>query len=315
MRALIVFSAILLATQADAEGLLVSGEVESRRSQYVISPLTNSWRTQITFLAEEGQRVEPGDLVMQVDGAGIETQQRSAEDELARFEATAKRDIANLQLAMNNAELDLARSQIQLRIASMKAEVPADFIGELEYQENQLALEQADRDVSKATETYGNADTRLTEKQSEVELERQHRQQRLELWDQMLEAVQIRAQQPGFVLHRQHPWSGVKYQTGDQVQTSWEIAAVADDQDLQVVAWINAIDLPRLANDQRVEIQFDALPNQQITGRLLDIPQAGQNKPQWGKGLYHKAIVEIEPNALPLLPGMSALVVFEGASI
>ena len=81
------------------------------------------------------------------------------------------------------------------------------------------------------------------------------------------------------------------------------------------MAWINAIDLPRISNDRSVEIYFDALPDQQISGNLIDIPQAGENKPQWGKGLYHKAIIAIKASQLPLLPGMSALVVIEGTPI
>ncbi len=315
MRLIRVACLLAIPLPGHAEQLLITGEVESTRSQYVISPQTTSWRTQITFLAKEGQRVQPGDLVMQVDGASIETRQRTAEDDLARFEATAKRDLANLTLALNQAELELSRAQIEQRIAAMKAEVPADFIGELEYQENQLTLERSVRSVEKASEAQRNASTRLGEKRAEVELEQQHRRERLGLWDKMLQGVQIRAEQPGFVLHRQHPWTGSKYQTGDQVQTSWEIAAVADDQDLHVVAWINAIDVPRITAEQTVEVFFDALPERKIDGQLISIPEAGQSKPQWGKGLYHKAIVAIDHTQLALLPGMSALITVEADTL
>ncbi len=292
-----------------AETLLVTGEVASMRSQYVLAPQTSSWRTQLTYLAKEGDRVEPGDLIMQVDGTSIESRQRSAEDDLARYQAESQRDLARLELAYNQAELDLQRASIEQQIAKMKAEVPAAFIGELEYQERQLTLEQSDRSVTQEQEAFDNANQRLTDKRNEIKLAVEHKTQQLQIWDQMLAGVEIRAEQPGFVLHRSNPWTGTKYQTGDQVQTSWEIAMVADDSALQVIAWINAIDIPKVNLGSAVQLRFDALPTATVEGRISFIPEAGEGRQLWGKGLYHRAIVDLpDDHQLSLLPGMSVQV-------
>ena len=56
---------LLLAINAAAEPLLLTGEVAARNSQVFVAPQADSWMVQIAWMVEEGERVEPGDAVVQ----------------------------------------------------------------------------------------------------------------------------------------------------------------------------------------------------------------------------------------------------------
>jgi hypothetical protein len=58
-----------------------------------------------------------------------------------------------------------------------------------------------------------------------------------------------------------------------------------------------------------VNIVFDALPEQSMTGKLESISDSGSKRGEWGRAVYYEGIVAFDNNAaIDLLPGMSALV-------
>ncbi|MEM9302368.1 MAG: HlyD family efflux transporter periplasmic adaptor subunit, partial [Pseudomonadota bacterium] len=198
---------------------------------------------------------------------------------------------------------------VEQDVAAMEADVPAEFVGELEHAENQLALERAEN----LTVQYGKAveDIRekLAERERTLKLDRNLKLQRIERAENMLTSFEIRASQPGFMIYGSHPWMGNKFSTGDTVNTGWEIARVADDGTVLVIAWINEVDAPRVEAGSEVLVRFDALPDAEVTGVLELLGTAPEEKADWGRAAYHRA--EIRLRRLPegvLLPGMSALI-------
>ena len=83
-------------------------------------------------------------------------------------------------------------------------------------------------------------------------------------WAQMLDSFEIRAEQPGFVIYGNHPWTRAKFQDGDTVQTSFKVAQVANTEALAVRVWINGVDRPGIETGDRVRVMLDALAGQQF---------------------------------------------------
>ena len=300
--------ALLSAAQA-AETFLLTGEVYSRKAQEIIVPLTTNWQARISVMAPEGSFVETGDVVVEFDGTEaarqLETQRETSRTEQARTE----RDLATVEKELVQAQFQLKQARAALDLASMKAEVPADLIGGLEHAENQLAREQA-------LKTLANAEKLLADKQKD-RLER-HRQagmdaRKTELqeqwWAEMLESFKVRARQPGYVVYGNHPWTRAKFQEGDNVQTSFQIAQVADTSDLAIKVWINGVDKPHIKPDIPVRIVMDALPDQEFNGVLKSVSDSGEKRLEWGKAIYFEGIVELTDSVeKDFMPGMSALV-------
>ena len=87
---------------------------------------------------------------------------------------------------------------------------------------------------------------------------------------------------------------------------------VSENDDLQIIASVNAIDIPKLSINQKAEIKFDAFLDKSYSGKITKISSGGSDKKIWGDALYYEAFIQIED--IPpdnLLLGMSAQVTIE----
>lgn len=298
-----------LLSQAQDQSLLFTGEVFSRQAQEIFVPLTNNWQARISMMAPEGTQVHTGDRVVEFDGSEaarqLEQQLVNQRTELAKTE----RDIARLEQQLNGAVFQLKQAEIELELATLKADVPQGLIGGLDFAENQLAKERAITDVEDAKKRYEDQLKLAEERDRQATLDREKAENQVGLWNEMLASFTVYASQPGFMIYGKHPWNRNKFQEGDTVRTSFRIAQVADTSDLAVKIWINSIDRPRVEAGTPVKIMLDALPRLQFDGMLDTVSDSGERRMEWGGALYYEAIVLFKTEQLPdLLPGMSALV-------
>lgn len=288
---------------------LFTGEVFSRKAQDIIVPLTTNWQAGISKMVEEGAAVRPGDVVVEFDGAEaalqLEQQRESARAEWARTE----RDLAKLEKEFLQASYALKMSELTLELAELRAEIPEGLIGAIEYSENQLALESAKKAMEDATEQLTDKDKSLSERQEQAVLDEKKFELTESWWMEMLESFSVEAEQPGYIIYGNHPWTRAKFQEGDNVRTSFKVAQIADTSDLAIKVWINSVDRPHIEAGASVNIVFDALPEQSVTGTLESISDSGTKLAEWGRSVYYEGIVSFDNRAIPdLLPGMSALV-------
>ena len=125
----------------------------------------------------------------------------------------------------------------------------------------------------------------------------------------MLTAFTVEAEQSGYIIYGNHPWTRAKFQEGDSVRTSFKVAQIADTTDLAIKIWINSVDYPHIEAGVPVSIVFDALPEQSMRGKLESISDSGSKRGEWGRAVYYEGIVDFDNSSIPdLLPGMSALV-------
>lgn len=306
-----VLLSLLMAPLSQAD-LLVTGVVESSQTQQVIMPLVRSFQGKISELVDEGSYVEPGDFVARMDGSELDNTIESKKEQLEVFQATSDRDEIQLKIELNNAELAYQQAIVDKKVAELKANVPVNFIGELEFKERQLALKKSDKTLAENRNKLVAIKKKMVDKKEEIALGLKQKKDELAYWQNRLKGLSITAQQSGYVIYSSHPWTGSKYQAGDQVQTGMEILKVSQKEGMKVKAWINAIDVEQIKPSQVVSVEFDALPNVQTDGRISLISSGGHDKKDWGNGLYYEIEIELErADALPLLPGMSAQVVIK----
>jgi len=310
LKKLLLASLLLpLAALGQDQAMLFTGEVYSQQAQEIFVPLTNNWQARISMMLPEGTEVKSGDVVVEFDGSDVarqlEQQLETQRTELAKTE----RDIAKLDKELTQAEFELKRTGITLELATLKAGIPEGLIGGLEYSENKLAKEKAIKAFEDAAEMLKDSRQKIVDREQQASLDKQRGDSQVEFWNEMLASFMIRAVQPGFVIYGKHPWNRTKFQEGDTVRTSFRVAQIADTSELAIHVWINSIDRPRINEGAAVSIRLDALPGEQIEGRLESISDSGAKRAEWGQALYYEAVVIFEAAQMPgLLPGMSALV-------
>lgn len=288
---------------------LLTGEVFSLQAQEVIVPLTTNWQSRISTLVPEGSYVSAGDTVVEFDGTEaarqLEQQRETARTERARTE----RDIARLQKEVAQAEFGHQQALVALELATLKADIPRGVIGAIEHAENQLAFEQASKTLENAIKQRDDKRGLLQERQRQADLDVDKVALQERWWQQMLESFVIRAEQPGFVIYGNHPWTRAKFQEGDTVQTSFRVAQVANTRQMAVRIWVNGVDRPSISSGDRVKVMLDALSGKAFAGSIEQLSDSGAQRREWGKADYFEGVVQLD-NAPEdtLLPGMSALV-------
>jgi multidrug resistance efflux pump len=309
INAILTAVATLSSTALFADSFLLTGEVYSRKAQEIIVPLTTNWQARISVMAPEGSFVEADQVVVEFDGTEaarqLETQRETSRTERARTD----RDLALLEKELVQAQFQLKQAQSNLDLASMKAEIPPGLIGGLEHAENQLALETAIKTLADAQKKLRDKEKDRLARLQQAEMDVRKTEIQEQWWAEMLENFKVRARQPGYVVYGNHPWTRAKFQEGDNVQTSFQIAQVADTSDLAIKVWINGVDRPRIKPDTPVRIVMDALPDQQFEGVLKTVSDSGEKRLEWGKAIYYEGIIELQQGTeATFMPGMSALV-------
>jgi len=288
---------------------LLTGEVYSRKAQDIIVPLTTSWKATISMMVEEGQQVQPGDVVVEFDGSKAALQLEQQREAARAEDAKTERDLAKLEKEYVQASYAVKLAEVELDLAEMRAEIPKGLIGALDYAENQLAAEQANKTLEDRQTQLIDKEKSLAERRRRAGLDLQKAELQEAWWAEMLETFTVEATQFGYVIHSNHPWTRSKFQEGDGVRTSFKVAQVADTSDLAIRVWVNSVDRPHIEAGAPVRITFDALPGRSLSGRLDSISDSGSKRDEWGRAVYFEGSVSFDANSVPkLLPGMSALV-------
>ena len=253
--------------------------------------------------------MKSGDVVVEFDGAEaalqLEQQRETARAEWAKTE----RDLARLEKEFLQASYALRMSRLTLELAELKATTPEGLIGSIEYAENQLALESAIKAQVDAGIQLADKEKSLRERREQAALDKEKFELTESWWMEMLEAFSVEADQSGYIIYGNHPWTRAKFQEGDTVRTSFKVAQIADTSDLAIKIWINSVDHPHIESGVPVSIVFDALPERSLKGKLESVSDSGSKRAEWGKAVYYEGIVSFDNSIIPdLLPGMSALV-------
>lgn len=307
MKILLKSMLIMLAFNTPAK--MFTGMVESSQTQVVNMPQVRSWQGKISEMTAEGTFVQEGDFLVRIDGSELDNTIESKTEQLDVFIASAKRDMIQTQIDLNNATLAYEKAQVARQVAQLKADVPVNFIGELEYKERQLTLKKSIKTLDEANNELIAIKQKQQEQQIETELGTEQKQKDLTHWQNQLDSLSIKATQSGYVIYASHPWTGSKYQIGDQANSGMEILKVSKKQNMKVTAWVNAIDIPSVTAGKPVKVAFDALPKAKVTGKITSVSAGGRDKKDWGDGLYYEVEISLnDTDDIPLLPGMSALI-------
>ena len=306
--AMLLLAAAITAEARD-DAPLLTGEVYSRAAQDIFAPLTPNWRASISMMAPEGQQVAPGDIVVQFDGTDTQRQLDQHREQVRANEALAARDLARLEKEATQADFDVQLARVALDLAAMRAEVPRSLIGAIEYSENQLTRQRAENALADALNQLAQKQQSLQARRQQIALDRELSSLQERWWQELLQRLSIAATQSGFVIHSHHPWTRTKFQEGDAVRTSFQVAEVADTSDLAIRVWVNGVDRPHIEEGSAVRIRFDALPGRVLDGRLESLSQSAVKRLEWSTAAYFEGVVTFAPGDITgLLPGMSALV-------
>ncbi|MDQ3393914.1 MAG: efflux RND transporter periplasmic adaptor subunit [Bacteroidota bacterium] len=286
--------------------ITTSGELEAKSSVKIMGPNFMSagmWQVKIDKLVDEGTRVKKGDFIATLDKSDLSSKIMNAETELqksqslysqAQLDSTltlrlARDELLNLKYGVTEKEIVLEQS---------KFEPPATI------KQAEIDLEKAQRAYQQTKENYKIKYEQAKAKMQEVAANLNRAQRELTNMQVLIEAFTITAPEEGMVVY-ERDWNGSRRTTGSQVN-AWEptVATLPDLTTMISKTYVNEVDIRKIAEGQKVLIGLDAFPEKKLSGKVINVSNVGEQKPNSDAKVYQVNVQVIESDTT-LRPAMT----------
>ncbi|HEX5437720.1 MAG TPA: efflux RND transporter periplasmic adaptor subunit [Gemmatimonadaceae bacterium] len=294
-----------------------SGELQAQHSVKILGPAgamqAQVYQIKITSIIPEGTVVKKGDVVAQLDRSTIAG--KIADDQLAVQKADAEYTKAQLDSALNLSEarqtivkdsLDeeqkqIAKDQSTYEAPSIKRQVEID-------------LEQARRTLAQAKTDYVTKTKQAVAQMREAGAELAQQKNKLQIAETAMQGFTIRAPAPGMVIYLRD-WQGQKIGQGDQINAfDPEVATLPDLRHMESVTYVNEVDVRKVAVGQHVTLGLDADPAKQLTGKVTNVANVGEQRPNSDAKVFEVKIA-VDQSDTTLRPGMTTSNAIETATV
>jgi len=288
---------------------LLTGELKAERAVDLLVPRSPTWQVQLRWLVEDGSDVAAGEPVVEFDSSQFTSDleekllaRSEKRTDLERLAAEQQVTEAEKRFAIEKAEAELER-------ARGRADVPPELLSGRDYQDRQLALERAELDLAKARQdleaTLASQRAEVSIKQ--LELERAERE--IAIAQQAVESMRLDAPEAGIFVVQDHPWEGRKLQEGDMVHVGQTVARLPDLTSMQVEAVLSDVDDGRVRAGMSGTCTLDTYPDRAYPCQVRSVAPVAQESARSSLLRYFRVDVELlERDPKRMRPGMSVKV-------
>ncbi len=289
-----------------------NGALQGGNSKMVTAPMIGSQTLVITELAQSGDLVKEGDVVLRFDSTDEVFKLREAEADLqeteqqvvqAQAEAAAKEE--ELNYALIKARGDLRDAELEARRNPLLAEIVA--------RQNDLALEGARDLLAKLESDYPTSKATAKASIAIQTAARDKAKMQADTAKRNIDMMSVKAPASGYINVERNTNTNMMYsgmvlppfQIGDQARPGMAVAQIPDMDHWEVSAQIAESDRGHLSIGQPAEIRVIALPGKLYKGHIKDL--GGTTGSPWERRFECK--LNLDDPSPELRPGMSARIV------
>lgn len=314
------------------------GNIEAERSIEVSSEIEGK----IIFMAQEGQTVSAGQLLVQLDDTPLRNRLR--ETTLQYGNAQAQVDKAKLemdilkeqnrtevdqqeaQLNFDKTELERARANLEKkqRLAEDKLIPQSEVeVAEIDVRSKEFAVRRGEASLElKRKEVESRENQKLADVQN-VEFSAQMAKSAMDEAESALSRAAIKAPASGLLVINKTwtPDGRRKFKEGDGVYPRQQIIQLPDLTSMLAKVQVDEADIAKVRVGMKARISLDALPGKKFTGEVKEISSLATEAMPWettsspGRKNFEVVIKVAHPANSPLRPGMTASVEIVNDSI
>src|SRR5258705_2402122 len=237
---------------------------------------------QILKLAETGQALKAGDVVLEFDAAEQEFNLEQArfdlqlaEQEIVKADTQSAVQTADDEVALLHARYDVRRAELDVQSNELVGAIKAEQ-NVLTVAEAKQRLAQLEADVKTHRETTNASADGLREKRNKAQLS-------VQVAERNIESLRVRAPFDGFITVRTNfmAFGGIgfpgvmpDYRVGDAAFAGQSIADLIDSSHIEATAKLPEQDRANVAPGQPVEVAVDALPDAPLRGTVRAVSGA-----------------------------------------
>ncbi len=274
MRLLTAITALLVASPLYAEKLILTGELSSTAPTLVSAPFTmgNTWNKKILWLQSEGTIVKKGEPVVRFDpGSLLEAIEREEQQLEAKVAQNVVENSQN-KIALADAELKVRTNERNLEKARLELSKITTYSSKKEVADAQFEVAKAISELKEAQVALENTreKQRLGKIAQDAAVEKLKAS--LQLSEDSKQLMELTAPADALLVYIETYQGGVsrKVQSGDSVDTGEPVAKLLPLDGMMIKAYVNEVDTLYVTDGQAVDVVFDARPEQQFSGTVLN---------------------------------------------
>ena len=288
-----------------------SGIVVSTEVLHFGPPPSSNWQTSIAELAQEGQRVEEGDLLVRLDSSNLDDDVTRWAGQVAQRRSELLSTDEKQRQEIEDERVGLAQAESEARKADRKAEQPEELIPGVEYRKLVEEKRIANLLMLRARERQSLSLRLRQAKRKEIETSVRQLAMKLAAVEKELASFTIRAPRPGLVVIGTDDL-GDKLDVNASVHPGTVVVRLADDSRLAVQAEIREQAAARLAVGQRVRVAIDSAAEADLVGRVSQAANTVRRLSRYSEAMVRDITVEIDPGQPSVLRlGMSVQIEVE----
>jgi HlyD family secretion protein len=250
------------------DALQFRGQMKAMRSVSITAP-ENAGELQILKIAADGTQVKQGDVVVEFDPS--KTQQDLAQDQsvLKSSQAEIEQAKANGHLTEEVDTTAVMKAKYDVELAKLDAS-KQEIVSKIEGAEANLKLVDAEQSLHEAEEKLKSdiaidqstiIDKKNASRKAEYDAQRA---------ETALASMTLKAPASGTInlLFVWHPEGDGPFKPGERAWPGTPIAELPDAASMRVAARVDETERGRLALQQTVALQLDAIPDKQFTGKV-----------------------------------------------
>lgn len=289
--------------------VVTTGELRSSVRTKITAPpglrQIGVYQIKISRLVPEGSIVKKGDFVASLDNSEVLTRMNDQQLQLNKLVAQFKQTKLDTMLKLRDARNKLVNLRFQLKQKKLektrsKYEAPAVIRQvELDYEETMRTLDQ-NKSNYKALQKQAQTKVQI------VNADLQRSKNRMEKITDILQHMSINAPKDGMVIYAKD-YRGIKTAVGSVIQI-WgggTVATLPDLTQMEVVTYVNEVDIRKVDVGQSVNIGLDAMPDKHLEGIVKNVASIGQQEPNSDAKVF-EVIIKVLTKDSTLRPAMTA---------
>jgi hypothetical protein len=296
--------------QGDFEiNVVTTGEIRAKVQTDIEAPgaemqSAGLWNgTKIQDLIAEGSVVKEGDFVASLDKTPLMTKLSEVSLEFDKKNSELKQARLDTSITLRDARDELlnlksAKEESKLELEQSAFEAPAVI------RQKQLALEKAERNYQQKVDNYKTKVEQSATKVAIIYADMQKAQNSLNRVNSLMDKMEITAPKDGMVIYVKN-WNGKKKGVGSSVNP-WEsaVATLPDLREMQVITYINEVDIRKIKVGQAVSIKLDADQQKKLKGVVVQVANIGEQRPNQDSKVF-EVVIDILTKDPELRPSMT----------
>lgn len=287
--------------------IMTSGELRSKSNTRITAPTelqeSGIYQIKIAEMVPEGTTVKEGEFVASLDNSGLIEKLNTQRLEIEKMNAEFTKAKLDTMLELRAIRDDIVNLRYDLKQKLLEKE-QSKYEAPAEINRVQLDYEKSERALKQKEENYLTKKIQAQTKLQIIGSDMAQVNNRMNMLNQLMARLTIKAPKSGMVTYERN-WNGQKRAVGSQIEL-WNntVATLPDLTQMEVVTYVNEVDVQRVKVGQAVEVGLDASPEKKLKGLVRSVANIGEGRPNSDAKVF-EVLIEVLTKDEDLRPSMT----------